>query len=304
MSKFKVTGKLTTDVALRYTSETIPHGKWSDQPGGVVDKDAVDQHLFTAENRSSSSTGPEGSASYVAADGTKFEFYFSDPETNSNYCKSEMSDVGGPWSLPTPSYPRSGKTWSVSYSIKSTASFCDAPVFTDDILASARCDDYPDRIVKRWIGDRTGTTLGEILSHGEIPLVGKVWCASHPLFLTAASKAILMRDLATSIVDGASVGREARGLLDSACELSEAAQNGNAGPAALAAVAERLDRGEAAALDDDPGSVALLDVARAMTLRNPSDGWADAVSSYLGDADGDAWDRRGSDVLKIVEARL
>lgn len=286
--KYSAKGKLSTVVALRYTDDSISHGKWLDQPGGTV-KVSKDAHLFTAVNRSGSSVGPVGSASYIAADGTEFKFRFKDSGGEQNYCVASMKHVGGPWRLPTPSYPKKGNTWDVYYTIGTTADFTDAPVFPDDILAAARCEDFNDKLVSRWIGDRSCAYLADVLAIDEIPVVGKLWCATHRLFLTGPSKMLLTRDLALAARRNAAPDERQAKLIEDA--LSGATDT-----------AESF-----AELDHEPldaQTSAALDIAAELANPDPHSGWANAASSWLGDAEDEVWDARARELLALVESKL
>jgi len=113
---YVVTGKIETAVALTYISNSLQHGKWSTAPSGTVA--AGSSIIFSAENHDGSAIAPQGSATYQAADGTQFTFSFDDPTSEQNSCSTTISNLSGPWNAPTPSYPKGGKTWTVTYYIQ------------------------------------------------------------------------------------------------------------------------------------------------------------------------------------------
>lgn len=301
--KFRVTAKLKTVVAVRYTDQGLTHGKWQTDPGGTAGVGT--SQIFVATNRDSSSVGPKGWVSYIAADGTTFTFSFSDPGHEQNSCSSSMDHVSGPWSLPVPDYPRTSKKWTVTYQISSTAEFFDAPVFPEDLLEAEKCAEYDRARVSAWIGDRSCVRLRDVLEHGAVPIAGKIWCATHTLFLTPSSKGVLTRDLAeVAIRELGESGGVSRKLLDEALQANRDVAAGLIGPAPLADLRRRLRECADTLHDRSPRNAALVDVISALAEPDPDTGWRHAVFSYLADAEGEQWAEYANRVLRVVESRL
>lgn len=301
--KFEVTAELDTVVSVRYSGQELSHGKWKTDPGGIA---AVGKsQLCIATNRSGASAGPAGWVGYLAADGTQFTFKFDDPSSQSNSCSSSMQDTAGPWYLPTPDYPTSGKVWTVTYKIAQSSAFFDAPVFPSDVLDASKCEAFDRERVEKWIGPRTCVRLADALGQVALPPVAKLWCATHELFLTPASKALLTRDLAQHAASSLSSPRGFRAdLLDQALQANHDAVEGRVGAAQLGDLRRRLREQTHALAPVGPRDAELTDTICALTDPDPARGWSHAVSSFLGDAQGEPWTQRATTILDLVEARL
>lgn len=301
--KYQVTAKLDTVVAVRYTNSGTSHGKWSTQPGGTAPVGT--SQIFVATNNDSASAGPQGWASYAAADGTQFTFRYDDPNSTHNDCVSKMAKVSGNYTLPTPDYPSSGLCWTVTYKVATGPSFADVPVFADDVLAASKCEAYGEDRIRALLADRSCVHLADALGHAGLPVEGKVWCAAHPLFLTPASKGALTRDLALLVAGELHGSGALAGLpLDDALQASLEHSSGQASPSRLALLGERIDHRVRAGVGREPRETELLDCLRGLAHRDQSTGWSDAVSSYLGALRGAEYARRAERILALVAARL
>lgn len=303
MSSYVVTGNLDTIVAVTYTDSGLDYGKWKSQPGGTASVGT--SQLFQAENRDGSTLPSEGWVSYTAADGTLFTFKWDDPVSKDNQCSSAMSNVQGNYSLPVPDYPTSGKTWTVTYKIaQGTTAFWDAPVFPDHIVEAAKCDEYDEAKVRGLIRDRRCVYLRHAFEE-DMPPSAKLWCATHDVFLTPPSKALLSRDLAQFAVRGLSkADMLPSALLDAALQANYDFQNGAIGTAALSDLRRRLSERAVAARSVSDRDAELVGLVSALADRNAASGWANAVSAYLGNTKTAERDKRIDDVVKIVAARL
>jgi len=299
---YTVTADIDTAVALTYSDSGLSHGKWKTQPGGTV---ATGTHqIFQAENRSGSTVPPEGWAKYVAADGTEFTFKFKDPVSEQNQCSSSMTNIHGPWTLPTPSYPTGGKTWTVTYYISSSATFYDAPVMAEHIVGAHKCEDYSEARVRGFLGEHMAVKLAQVLG-ANIPPQAKLWCATHPMFLTPSSKALLTRDLAQFAAHRLSDGSAfSASVLDQALMASHDHQQGLLGAAALLSVRRVIEERATTIRNANPRDAELVGLFAALAENNAVNGWTHAVSTYIGDAEGSLEDERADDVLKIIAARL
>lgn len=302
-SDYVVTGNLSTVVALKYTGGDLAFGKWKSQPNGHWPVGTT--QFFAAENRDGNQAPPEGWVEGLAADGTRFKFTFDDPVSRENYCSSSMSHVNGKFILPTPSYPKSGKTWTVTYYIKfGAAEFADPPVFPEDVVQAPKCDLFPDARVKALLGTRTSVYLKDALEMSELHPADKLWCATSALFLTPSAKALLTRDLAQAAVQELSAAaRQSVGTIDPALQLNRDFAAGHAGWSALSAMRAALEEKRHASLGN-ARDAELLDAIVALADPDPQAAWSGAASSYLGDAKDDALAERTGNLLRLVTARL
>ena len=301
---YRVKAKIDTVLALETTKEDLSgQARWEQQPGGSVPV-TNDETIFIAVGRDDSWVSINGSVSYVSALGTEFTFSFEDRWQASNTCSSSMSNVSDPVTLPTPSYPdgASDYKWTVTFIIASKDDFHDAGVFTSHILEAARCADFKDDVVRRWIGDRRGVRLADVLEHHEIPIEGKLWCATHRLFLTPSSKAILARDLAKMALEEAGLSGAHTALFDEITQTSADLQAGRVDRDKFDALARQARR--AAADEPDSRRSKALSVFASLATRDLHEAWTYCVERYL-DHPG-AEDRAGRTelVLKLVERRL
>lgn len=296
--KYLVTAKLDTVVAVRYKGSGTSHGKWKTAPGGSVGIGT--SQIFVATNNDSASAGPEGWASYFAADNTTMKFSYDDPNSTHNDCSSAFEGkVYGNYSLPTPDYPSGGKTWTVTYKIATPSAFFDAPVFPDDVVSAAKCDAYSDERVLGFLGERTCVRMSDVLEHPEVPLIGKLWCATHRLFLTPSSKAALTRDLAMLVAE--ELGAVRGSMLDEALQLSQDHARVGVSAAHLRHARALFDE-RARSAHGRAGE--LWDCLRSLAASDHHDGWSDAASSYIANTLGDEYAARAARLLALVEARL
>ncbi|MDR2553042.1 MAG: hypothetical protein LBD31_07765 [Treponema sp.] len=306
MGTFEVTGRLSTVVAVKYRDQHVEYGKWTKAPIATCPIGTATE-IFKAENRDGAAEPPEAWVKYSAADGTLFKFYFDDPETKANYCYSTIEKESGPWAVPEPDYPKDGKTWKVTFKIThaNSAAFLDAPIFPEDLLAAPKCDLYTESQIRGFIGDRTCLYLRDVLEVKNLKPFAKVWCVRHPIFLTAASKALLLRDLVQLAVKEMSSGNLLASVLDKALEVNNNPQAPIQEESDISKLKGQMyDKYAEAEKAGGRRDCELIDSV--VSLLNPSyeDGWANAVSSYIGSSSGDELDRRLTNIIRLVEKRL
>lgn len=137
----------------------------------------------------------------------------------------------------------------------------------------------------------------------ELKPVNKLWCATHKIFLTPASKALLTRDLVTLATQELSSG-DLSPLIDNALQSNVDALHGYASPHALASMDEVLKEKADSLKGSAKRDAEIMDVVRSLVNPDNHDGWSNAVSSYLNDAEGDTLTRRQLNVVKLIEQRL
>lgn len=302
--KLIVTAQLTTAVSVVFGGEALVAGEWQVQPGANAPA-GMTTDIFIAQCHEGSLEGPNGSVWYWASDGTKFTFSFDDPyNSRTNLCHSAI-DRYGPWAVPTPTYPEHGWEWTVVYEITALPNFYDAPLFPEDIINAAKCSAYSDERLKGFIGDRKCVRLADVLAHADIPADGKLWCATHPLFLTCSSKAVLARDLARYAAGELSdKGGISSTLLDNALQANYDRATRSAGGARQSELRPLLLERVHAANQRNPRDGELLGVLCALTSDDLDLGWKNAVASFIGKPEDGEWAERAKVILGIVEARL
>lgn len=300
-SSYVVTGKINTEVALTYTNSDCYDGKWRSQPGGIWPKGET--QFFEAENRDSSEVPPAGWIKCYAADGTEFTFSFDDKTSEDNICKSEMNIQNAPFYLPVPDYPKSGKTWTVTFYVK--LKIADAPVFPEDLIKATKCALFPESKVKELIGDRKCVYLRDVMESTKLNPIDKVWCATHPLFLTASSKADLTRNLVNHSIHELTAERNHPfQLIDEALQANLNFEKGLIGPDRLFDLRKLLDEKTTAIKGFSQRDTEIYDIAASLTTLNANDGWANAVSSYINNANGNELKQRLDKVLDIVKGKI
>lgn len=303
MANYLVTAKLTSVVGLRVIDYKHDWGKWQTQPGGSVPAN-TETEIFQATNRDGSRAGISGYVTFLAADGTQFTVTYDDPHSKSNDCRISMSNPQGNYVLPVPSYPTSGKKWTVIYRIESGAALMDTAVFTDDILAAAKCEDFDDKIVKRWIGKAECARLADVMDNDAIPAEGKLWCATHDLFLTPASKSILAQDLIRRAADELPACPHKRAAVDKALELGHGVREGSLAEAERARHAARLAVDVAGLRGANERAAEVFDAIVMAAGGHMAAAWANVVGAYLGEADGYEESERQQAVIEVISARL
>ena len=172
------------------------------------------------------------------------------------------------------------------------------------MLAAAKCADYDDARVKCWIDGRDCVRMADVMVLDDLPALGKLWCATHRLFLTPSSKALLTRDLAQVAARELGDGGLSDRLLDEALQANADAAAGRASPERLAGCRARLGERAAHVRPTNERHAELLDAVASLAHRDPARGWANAASSYCGAAVDEDWTARAEAVLRLVEQRL
>ncbi|NMH27991.1 hypothetical protein [Flavobacterium silvaticum] len=303
MSGFIVTGKLDTVVAVKMLNSDLEHGKWKTQPGGTCVPGT--SMIFEAENRDGSAVPPAGKMEYQAADGTIFKFTFEDNNVRDNLCTSEMKKLSGNWAVPAPEYPKTGMTWTVTYSIINGSSqlFLDAPVFPDQLIAASKCDAFPTDRVEKLIGDKSCIYLKEVFSSPELQPADKLWCATHPLFLTPASKALLTRDLVQIAREEFSAEAKLGADLDDALQVQKDFAAGLAGKEKMSTIRNILEEKRDASRNQKR-DYELFDAVLSLTNTDHQAGWSNAVSSFVHDADSSLLLRRQIKIVDLISKRF
>jgi hypothetical protein len=283
--KHEVTGKLSTVVAVKYTNGDTTQGKWIDRP--VSSAPIGVSQLFVAGNRDGNVAAAFGWASYISADGTVFTFNFEDPQYDDNNCWSSMNPVNGPYQLPIPQFPTSGKTWIVTYFIAQSSQqpFFDAPVFPEDVLNASKCNLFPEKKVLKLIGDRKCLYLKDAFEEADLDPIYKIWCATHKLFLTPTSKALLSRDLAQlAIRELSPESVRFTNLINDALQANRDFAQGKIGTASLDCLREVLRETEnglkLVSIDD----ARIFGLISELVNSDQHAGWSNAVSVYLQNA--------------------
>lgn len=305
-----ITGKLNSVVALTYVDCGLSHGKWKTQPSGVVAASTLTQ-IFEGWNRGSTVQPACGWCRFIAADGTKFTFHFEDNISDDNYCWTTMEDVSGPYKVKTPDYPKTSKTFTVTYYIESrTSSFFDAPVFSSDILTADKCDLYADEKLQEFIGQRDCIYLRDVFAISEMHPDAKIWCATSPLFLTPLSKSILTRDLVLAIEKEVSTEMNSfLPILEKMTAFNENLSNENIQENIQGSYSQELKQAvEQKYIEAKSKNLIrdceLIDATFSLLNSDLSEGWSAAVSSYLGRAENLSLARRRKTIVNIIEGRL
>lgn len=307
MSKYEVTGKLDTVVAVVYKDQHLESGKWETAPGGTHPTGT--STIFKATNRQDAVTmPPEGWCRFVAADGTIFTFHFDCPVSRENYCYSSIDNLSGPWFVPTPEYPKGGADWTVTFKIDQAVvgEFLDAPIFPADLIASPKCNLYTESKIKELIGDRTCLYLKDVFASNILLPVAKVWCATHPIFLTPSSKAQLLRDLAQVAERELSKDMYSfSSVLDQMTEINDRSSKSGVLQGDIRDLKQVIDdKYSIAKKENNKRDCELIDTTASLLNPDFGDGWANAVSSYIGSAQGDMLAERLTSIINLVEKRL
>ncbi len=315
MSAYKVTIKLNTVVAVRTTSSNLSHGKWATQPSGIAP--IGDNVIGVAQNHEGSTIPPAGNINYVAADGTEFTFSFEDNVSEANYCSSAMTNVSGPWLLPNPSYPTSGKTWTVDFVISQTSGisrreaealsdiFYDAPVFPEDLIEAMKCFSFPEEKVEKLIGDKKCVYLKDVFDSEEMKPVNRIWCATHPLFLNPVSKGILTRNLVQMARQELSDDKgNSNSIIDDALQTHTNFSNGTIGTQQMDAMHQLLEEKIDSSKSINKRDAELYDIVKSLTNMDSHHGWVNAVHSYLHDAENNTLLKRQGNITKLISDKL
>lgn len=296
-----VTAKLNTVVALSNVGSRLNHGKWQTAPSPTLG--VGDSQIFVAENDGPNL--PEGWVAYQAADGTKFTFNFDDPPVEANRCSTVVENLSGPWTITTPSFPTAGRTWTVTYYIGTSAKlFVDAPVFPEDVIKAGKCDAFPKERIVKLIGDKKCLYLKDALETDQLKPGDKLWCVTQGVFLTPASRALLTRDLVQVALQESPAARSVLSMVDSALQAHADFFGGQAGLSKLQAMQQTLHERIWSLKSAEPRDRQILDVVGALSNADSQAGWANAVSSFLHDAEGKELLQRQNEILALVERRL
>jgi hypothetical protein len=303
--KHEVTGLLSTVVAVTYTNCQVSQGKWLTKPGGSAPVGS--SQLFVAGNRDSNAAAAFGWASYISADGTVFTFNFEDPQNDDNNCWSSMNPVNGPYQLPPPQYPNSGKTWTVTYSIAQSSKqpFFDAPVFPEHLLNASKCDLFPEKKILKLIGDKKCLYLKDAFEENELDPVYKIWCATHKLFLTPSSKALLSRDLVQlAIRELSPESGRFNNLINDVLQANRDFAQGTVGITSLERLKDVLTETENALKPASINDARIFCLVGELANTDQHAGWSNAVSVYLQSPNKVTMNKRIEAVRELIEKRF
>jgi hypothetical protein len=302
---YKQTGELKTPVALTNTGAHLNHGNWLTYPIGSVPVSTGYTQVFVGDNEGSSTICSDGYVTYQAADGTYFVLRYNCTMSGKNDISMDIQNLSGPWTHGSVS-ATGGFDSTYSWEIVQKATFVDAPVFAEALLAAPKCSLVPRSKIWEYIDGRSCIYLRDCFAVEELPLRAKLWCAVNALFLTPMSKSVLLRDLAQLAVGELSAETRA-----SLTEFDK-----------FMAVNERLSKGDLLKTESDSLGIVLdgicgksetdgnlrdrelIGIVRSLLNQDLCKGWKNAVSSYISYATGDELGKRQNSLIGLIGKRL
>ena len=188
------TGYLKTVVALRNTDAHLNHGNWLSYPISSVSVGTDNNQIFVGDNEGVSTICSDGYVVYTAADGTEFRLDYNCTMSGKNDISMTIQKLSGPWAHGS-IIATDGFNSCYYWEIIQTSDFVDAPVFPEDILKAEKCNSISNEKILKYIDGRHCVYLKDCLAVNSLPAFAKVWCIQNPLFLTPASKALVLRNV-------------------------------------------------------------------------------------------------------------
>lgn len=133
-----------------------------------------------------------------------------------------------------------------------------------------------------------------------------MWCAVNPLFLTPASKAVLLGDLCAVIDQELSADADAfRPVLGNIAGLRQNLLDKEGAADSKLELSRKTDEHYAEAKKcNGTRDQELIDAASCLLHSDMSSAWTNAVSSYLGAATNESQLQRALTIIRLVEKRL
>lgn len=302
---YKQIGELKTPIALTNTGAHLNHGNWLTYPIGSVPVSSGYTQIFVGDNEGSSTICSDGYVTYQAADGTYFVLRYNCTMSGKNDISIDIQNLSGPWTHGSVS-ASSGFDSTYSWEILQKATFVDAPVFPEALMDAPKCNLVPRNKIWEYINGRSCIYLRDCFAIEDLQPRAKLWCAASPLFLTPASKSVLLRDLAQHAMNEmSSRSRASFTEFDKFMSVNEQLSKGDL----LKSEAERLG----GVLDGICGKEEmsnnlrdreLLCVMRSLLNNDLCKGWKNAVSTYISYAVDDELADRQNSLINLIGKRL
>lgn len=302
------TGNMNTVTKLNLTGTKLSTtgGSWKSKPVDTVQGDGQRHDIFKCVNEASNISGPEGTVTYESADGSVFTLHFDCPWNHSNVCDATVSEHS-PFKI-SAGVPAHGADITYSWTItqKDFKQLLDLPVSSVDFIAAPKCDLVPFRKILEYIDGRETICLKDVFAVEELPNKAKIWCATHSLFLTSQSKAILTRELAKRVANKINGVHRIDGLVEEALAYNEKLSQGDICRGQGDELTARMQSLIVPALSAEPMKQenVLLCVIQALVIEDLSAGFKAAVAAYVNNANQNGLEDRTAEVAAIIGEKL